>query len=188
MFLVRRPRMVSISPERRHRRHHQEAHLRQAELNANLISNHLVHTIGCLVWLRVRDVDMRQHLRYSTSFRNGSAPLPNSHSLRYHPTPNPRERCRLCRLGYSLHRHDVFLRHQCRMPSLPASGQIGLRCHQSTAYKLRIPPGIVSLERLLVAFLRRTTVTVTTRRSQKILCPVVAVRSCGQSGDDCFGS
>jgi hypothetical protein len=184
MSLVKRPRMVLISPER-HRHHHQEASLRQADLNANPLSNHPALTIGCL---GVRDADVRQHLRYSTSFRNGSDPLQNSHSLRYHPRLCPHKRRRLCRLGYLPHRHDVFLHHQCRMPSLLASGQIGLQCHQSTAYKLRIPPGIARLERLLVAFPRRTTVTVTTQRSPKILCPVVAVRCCGQSGDDCFGS
>jgi hypothetical protein len=187
MSLVRLPRMASISPER----HHHQASLRQAELNprkANPISNHLVLVIGCPVWMRVRDADMRRHLRYSTSFRNGYAPLPNSYSLRYHSRRYPHERRRLYRLGYLPHRHNAFLHHQYRMPSLPARGQIGHQCHQSTAYKLRIPSGMARLERLLAAFPRRTKLMVTTRRNLRILCLVVAVRSCGLNGDDCFGS
>lgn len=161
MSLVRLPRMVSISPER----HHHQASLRQAELSAILTSRHLVLVAGCPMWMRVRDADMHRHLRYSTSFRNGSAPLPNTHFLHWHPRSHPHERRRMHRLGYLPHSHNAFLYRHYRMPLLPASGQMG---HQPTTYKLRIPPGIACLERLPAAAPRRTRLTATTRTSLRI--------------------
>ena len=189
--LVRLPQMASMSPER----HHHQASLRQAELN-NLrkpqsIFNHPVPVIGCPVWVHVRDADILRHLRYLTSFRSVYALLPNSHSLRYHPRNYPRERCGLYRLGHLPHHHDAFLRHQYRMPTLSASGQIGLQCHRSTAYKLRIPSGITNPERirvLLATLPRRTRLRATMRRSPRIPCLVAAARSYGLNDDGCFGS
>jgi hypothetical protein len=188
MSLVRLPLMVSISPERRHRH---QASLRQAEHKAKPIFNHPVLVIGYLVWVHVSDADMLQHLRYLTSSRNGYAPLPNSHFLRYHPRNHPRERCSLYRLGHLPHHHDAFLHHQYRIPMLPASGQIGLQCHRSTAYKLQTPSGISNLGRLRVlssTLRRRTRARAIMRRSPRILCPAVAAGSCGLNDDGCFGS
>lgn len=165
MSLARPPRMVSISPER----HHHQASLRQAELNDIPPFNHLAHVLGCPVWMRVTDADIRLHLKYSTSFRNEFAPLLNSHSLRQHPRPLPHERHRHYHLGYLPHFHNAFLYHHYRMPLLLASGQMGLRCHQARTCRLRIPSGIIRLERLLAAIPRRTKLRVTMRTSPKIL-------------------
>jgi hypothetical protein len=186
MSLVRLPQMVSISPERHH---HHQASLRQAELKAKPIFNHPVPVIGCLVWVHVSDADMLPHLRYLTSSRNGYAPLPNSHFLRYHPRNHPHERCGLYRLGHLPHHHDAFLHHQLRMPMLPASGQIDFQCHRSTAYELQTPSGITNPERLRVlsSTLRRRT-RATMRRSPRIPCLVVAAGSCGLNDDGCFRS
>ena len=189
MSLVRLPQMVSISPERHH--HHHQTSLRQAELKAKAIFNHPVRVIGCLVSVHVSDAVMLQHLRYSTSSRNGYAPLPNSHFLRYHPRNYPHERCSLYRLGHLPHHHDVFLHHQYRMPMLPASGQIGLQCHRSTAYRLQTPSGITNPERLRVlssTLRRRTRARATVRRSPRILRLMAAAGSCGLNDDGCFGS
>jgi hypothetical protein len=179
--------MVSISLER----HHHQASLRQAELKAKPIFNHPVPVIGCLVWVHVSDADMLPHLRYLTSSRNGYAPLPNSHFLRYHPRNHPHERCGLYRLGHLPHHHDAFLHHQYRMPMLPVSGQIDLQCHRSTAYKLQTPSGITNPERLRVlssTLRRRTRARATMRRSPRIPCLVVAAGSCGLNDDGCFRS
>lgn len=190
MSLVRLPQMVSISPERHH--HHHQASLRQAEIKAKPIFNHPVRVTGCLVSVHVSDAGMLQHLRYSTSSRNGYAPLPNSHFLRYHPRNYPHERCSLYRLGHLPHHHGVFLHHQYRMLMLPASGQIGLQCHRSTACKLQTPSGITNPERLRVlsSTLRRRTrarARATVRRSPRILCLMAAAGSCGLNDDGCFG-
>jgi hypothetical protein len=75
--------MVSIFPER-HRPRHLRPRLRPVELNpckAGPICTHLVLIIGCPVWIRVGDAEMRRQPRYTTSFRNAYGPLPNSHSL-----------------------------------------------------------------------------------------------------------
>jgi hypothetical protein len=79
------------------------------------------------------------------------------------------------------------------MPMLPASGQMGLRCHRSTAYKLQTPLGVTNSERTRVpsSTVRRRTrarARATMRRSPRILCPVVAAGSCGLNDDGCFGS
>lgn len=181
--------MVSISPERHHR-HHRASPL-QAELKAKTIFNHPVPVIGCLVWVHVSDADMLRHLRYLTSSRNGYAPPPNSHFLRYHPRNYPHERRGLYHLGHLPHHHDAFLHHQYRMLMLHASGQIGLRCHRSTAYKLQTPSGITNLERLCAlspTLRRRTRARATMRRSPRIPCLVVGAGSCGLNDDGCFGS
>jgi hypothetical protein len=91
------------------------------------------------------------------------------------------------------HHHDAFLHHQYRMPMLPASGQIGLRCHRSTAYKLQTPFGVINSERirvLLSTLRRRARARATMRKSPRTpcLCPVVAAGSCGLNDDGCFGS
>lgn len=179
--------MALISPKRHH--HHHQASLRQAELKANPIFNHPVPVIGCLVWVHVSDVDMPPHLRYLTSSRNGYAPLPNAHFPRYHPRNYPHERCGLYRLEDLPHHHGAFLHHQYRMPTLPASGQIGLQCHRSTAYKLQTPSGVTNSERIRVlsSTLRRRARAIM-RRSPRILCRVVAAGSCGLNDDGCFGS
>ena len=180
--------MVSISPERHH---HHQASLRQAEIKAKLIFNHPVPVIGCLVWAHVSDADMLRHLRCLTSSRNGSAPLPNSHFLLYHRRNYPHEQCSLYRLGHLQHHRDAFLHHQYLMPMLPARGQIGLRCHPSTAHKLQSPSGITNPERIRVlssTLRRRTKARATMRRSPRILCLVVAAGSCGLNDDGCFGS
>jgi hypothetical protein len=143
------------------------------------------------VWVHVSDADILRHQKYLTSSRNGYAPLPNAHFLRYHPRNYPRERCSLYRLGHSPHHHDAYLHHQYRMPTLPASGQIGLQCHRPTAYKLQTPPGITNPERIRVlssTLRRRTRARATIRRSPRILCPVVAAGSCGLNDDGYFGS
>jgi hypothetical protein len=147
MSLVRLPQMDSISPKRHH---HHLVSLRQARLKDKPIFNHPVRVIGCLVWVHVSDADMLRHLKYLTSSRNGYAPLPNSRFLRYHPRNYFHERCSLHHLGHLPHRHGAPLRHQYRMPMLPASGQIGLQCHRSTTYKLQTPPGTTNLEMLRV--------------------------------------
>jgi hypothetical protein len=185
--LVRLPQMVSISPER----HHHQASLRQAGFRAKPIFNHPVPVIGCLVWVHVSDADMLPHLRYLTSSRNGYAPPPNSHFLRYNPRNYPHERCSLYRLGHLPHHHDAFLHHRYRMPMLPASGQIGLQCHRSTAYKLQNPSGTTNPERLRVlssTLRRRARARATMRRSPRILRLVVAAGSCGLNDDGYFGS
>jgi hypothetical protein len=190
MSLVRLPQTVSISPKHHHH-HHYQASPRQAELRAKARSNHPVPVIGCLVWVHVSDADVLRHLKYLTSSRNGYAPLPNSHFLRYHPRSYPHERCSLYRLGDLPHHHDAFLHHQYRMPMLPASGQIGLQCHRSIAYKLQTPSGITNPKRLHVlssTLRRRTRARATIRRSPRILRPVLAAGSCGLNDDGCFGS
>jgi hypothetical protein len=181
--------MVSISPERHH--HHHQASRRQAELKIKPIFNHPVPIIGYLVLVHASDADMLRHQRYLTSSRNGYAPLPNAHFLRYHPGNYPHERCSLYRLGHLPHHHDAFLHHQYRMPMLPASGQIGLQYHRSTTYKLQTPSGVTNSERirlLLSTLRRRTRARATMRKSPKILCPVAAAGSCGLNDDGCFGS
>ena len=188
MSLVRPRQMVSISPERHH---HHQARLRQAELKTKAMFNHPVPVIGCLMWVHVSDADMLRHQRYLTSSRNGYAPLPNAHSLRYHPRKCPRGRCSLYRLGHSPHHHDAFPHHQYRMPMRPVSGQIGLQCHRLTAYKLQTPPGLINSERIRALSStprRRTRARATMWRSLRILCPVVAAGSCGLNDDGCFGS
>ena len=187
--LVRLPQMVSISLEHHH--HHHQASLRQAELKAKPTFNHPVPVIGCLVWEHVSGADMLLHLRCSTSSQNGCARLPNVHFLWYHPRNYPHERCSLYRLRPLPHHHDASLHHQYRMPMLPASGQIGLQCHRSTAYKLQTPSGVTNPERIRAlssTHRRRTRARATMRRSPRILCPVVAAGSCGLNDDGCFGS
>jgi hypothetical protein len=185
--LVRLPPMVSISPERPHH----QASLLQVELKAKPMFNHPVPVIGCLVWAHVSDADILPHLRYLTSSRNGYAPLQNAHFLRHHPRNYPHERCSLYRLGRLPHHHDAFL---YRMPMLPASGQTGLQCHRSTAYKLQTHFGITNPERIRVLSSTRhrrararARARATMRRSPRILCPEVAAGSCGLNDDGCFG-
>ena len=188
MSLVRLPQVVSISPEGHH---HQQASPRRAEHKAKPIFNHPVPVVGCLVWVHVSDVDILRHLRYSTSSRSGYALLPNSHFLHYRPRNYPYGRCSLYRLRHLPHHHDAFLHHQYRMPMLPASGQIGLQCHQSTAYKLQTPCGITNPERLRAlssTLRRRARAKATMRRSPRILCLVAVAGSCGLNDDGCSGS
>lgn len=185
MSLVRLPQVVSISPEGHH---HHQASLRRAELKAKPIFNHPVLVVGCLVWVHFSYADMLRHLRYTTSSRNGYAPLPNSHFLRYHPRNHLYGRCGLYRWRHLSRHHDAFRHHQYRMPMLPAIGQIGLRCHQTTAYKLQTPSGITNLEtlRVLSSTLRRKVrARATVRRSLRILCLVAVAGSCGLNDDGC---
>jgi hypothetical protein len=200
MSLVRPLRMVSIFPER-HRPRHLRPRLRPVELNpckAGPICTHLVLIIGCPVWIRVGDAEMRRQPRYTTSFRNAYGPLPNSHSLRHlllhlhlhRPTPYPQDRRHLHYRGHSLYPHNAFPDRQYQNPSLTASGQIGFRCRQLTTYK-RILSSIACLERfyVMVSTVRlKRRLKETMRKSLMILVRVVAIRFYGLNGEGCLGS
>jgi hypothetical protein len=196
MSLVRLLRMVLMSPEHHHPRHHRPQ-LRQVEVNpckAGPICTHPVLIIGSLVWIRVRDAEMRRQQRYSTSFRNAYDPLPNSHSLRpcHHHLPMHHHQDQHNRhyRGHLLYPHNAFPGRQYPSLSLTGSGQIGFRCRQSTTYKRRILSSKAGLERFCVMMptvhLRRLKGKM--RKNLMILALVVAIRSHGPNGEGCLGS